>query len=89
MSGALAERVFADKMAAVGFEGIEVLARQPFGLSEAALYPLFTPELIELMAALLPPEHQDEVAVAVTVSARKPPGASPRRATTETPVPSS
>ncbi|HWI02920.1 MAG TPA: hypothetical protein VNT52_03715 [Acidimicrobiales bacterium] len=77
MSGALAERVFVDKMAAVGFERIEVLERRPFGLSDAALYPLFTPELIELMATLVPPEHQDEVAVAVTVAARKPPGATP------------
>ncbi len=73
MSGALAERVFVEKMAAVGFERIEVLERRPFGLSDAALYPLFTPDLIDLMGKLLSPEHQAEVAVAITVSAYKPP----------------
>ena len=72
MSGALAERVFADKMTNVGFDGIEVLERRPFSLADAALYPLFTPDLIELMHNVLPPDKQSAVAVAVTMSARKP-----------------
>ncbi len=72
MSGALAERVFVNKMAKVGFEGIEIVDRRPFGLADAALYPLFTPDLIDLMTTLLPPERQAEVAVAVTVTAHKP-----------------
>jgi arsenite methyltransferase len=72
VSGALAERVFADKLTKVGFTGVEVLDRQPFGLADAALYPLFTPELIELMRDLLAPAQHAEVAVAVTVSASKP-----------------
>ncbi len=78
MAGALAERVFVDKMAKVGFDGIEVLERRAFGLADAALYPLFTPELIDLMNGLLPPGIQPEVAVAVTVSAHKPPTATTR-----------
>ena len=72
MSGALAERVFAHKIEKAGFTGAEVLERHPFGLEDAARYPLFTPELIDLMRRLLPEPQQAEVAVAVTVAARKP-----------------
>lgn len=71
MSGALAERVFAHKLSKVGFSGVRVLERQPFGLADAARYPLFTPELIELMRRLLPVEQHHEVAVAVTFRASK------------------
>ena len=72
MSGALAERVFADKMTGVGFSQVEVLERRPFNIEDAARYPLFTPDLVALMQRLLAPHQQAEVAVAVTVSARKP-----------------
>ncbi len=72
MSGALAERVFADKMTNVGFADVKVVERHPFGLADAARYPLFTPELIELMRRLLPNRQHAEVAVAVTMTAHKP-----------------
>ncbi|MDP8931555.1 MAG: hypothetical protein M3O70_24045 [Actinomycetota bacterium] len=72
MAGALAERVFVHKMTQVGFSGVEVLDRRPFGLSDAALYPLFAPELIQLTKDLLPAAQQAEVATAVTVSTHKP-----------------
>ena len=72
MSGALAERVFVHKMEQVGFTDVAVVDRQPFGLSDAALYPLFTPELIDLMRTLLPPDRQREVATAIIVQAQKP-----------------
>lgn len=72
MAGALAERVFADKITGVGFAEIAVLERRPFGLADAAQYPLFTPDLIEAMRDLLTPEQQAEVAMAVTVTAHKP-----------------
>ena len=75
MSGALAERVFASKITRVGFSGVEVCERRPFGLADAAQYPLFTSELIELMRRLLPAAGHGEVAVAVTVAATKPGGA--------------
>jgi arsenite methyltransferase len=71
VAGALAERVFVDKMVAVGFCDVEVLDRQRFGLADAARYPLFTDELIALMGDLLTAEQQTEVAVAITVAARK------------------
>lgn len=72
MAGALAERVFADKITSVGFAGITVLERRPFGLADASQYPLFTPDLIEAMKGLLTAQQQAEVAVAVTVVAHKP-----------------
>lgn len=72
MSGALAERVFARKMTNVGFADIEVAERRPFSLTDVARYPLFTPDLIELMQRLLPPAQQDQVAVAVTLTAIRP-----------------
>lgn len=72
MAGALTERVFVDKMHSVGLAGVEVCQRQAFGLYDAAAYPLFTPDLIELMTDLLSPEQQAEVAMAITVTAQKP-----------------
>lgn len=72
MAGALSERVFVDKMTGVGFIAAEVRERRSFGLQDAAHYPLFTPDLIALMRDMLSPVQQAQVALAVTVSARKP-----------------
>lgn len=72
MAGALAERVFVEKVASVGFVDVDVRERRPFGLQDAADYPLFTPDLIDLMRRLIPPERQAQVATAITVTARKP-----------------
>ena len=47
------------------------------GIDDLGSYPLFTPELIDLMRELLPPEQHDEVATAVTLTAYRP-GASSR-----------
>lgn len=69
----MAERVFAHKMAGVGFGDVTVLERHPFSLDDVARYPLFTPDLIALMRRLLPPERHAEVVIAVTVSARRAP----------------
>lgn len=43
-----------------------------FGIDEAARYPLFTPEVIQLMERTIPPDHHDHVATGVIVKARKP-----------------
>lgn len=72
MSGALAERVFVKKLENVGFTDIVITERHPFRLSDAARYPLFTPDLIELMEELLPAERHDNVATGVTIRAVKP-----------------
>ncbi len=72
MSGALAERVFAKKVRKAGFTDQAVVARRPFSVDEAERYPMFTPDLIELMRELLPPETHDDLATVVTLVARRP-----------------
>ena len=68
----MAERVFARKLEKAGFEGVWIGERIPYGIDQAALYPLFTPEIIELMRRLIPAERQGNVAVSVIAKARKP-----------------
>lgn len=72
MAGALAERVFAEKLERAGFENVWVGAHRPTSIDEASQYPLFTDEVVRLMRANLPPERHDDVATAVIVTARKP-----------------
>lgn len=72
MSGALAERVFAHKMTKIGFTEVTVHERRRFGIDDAARYPLFTEELIELMRELLPPARHSEVATSITLTAHRP-----------------
>jgi hypothetical protein len=71
VSGALAERAFAAKIQKMGFEDVWIGERIPYGVEEAALYPLFTPALIALMRELIPPDRQATVAVSVIAKARK------------------
>jgi hypothetical protein len=71
VSGALAERVFVEKAIDVGFDAVEVVERRQFGVEDAALYPLFTPDLIALMRQLLSARQRAEVAVAITLTASK------------------
>lgn len=72
MAGALAERVFAEKLHAAGFTDVWMGGHRPSSIDEAADYPLFTDEVIELMRRTIPPEHHDHVATGVIVKARKP-----------------
>ena len=72
ISGALAERVLLRKLHNVGFEEIWIGRRTPFGIAEAALYPLFTQETIEQLRYLLPAERHSDVATTAVVKARKP-----------------
>jgi hypothetical protein len=55
----------------VGFDNVQVLNRSAFGLDHTAQYPLFTPDLIDLIHKLIPAERQERVAVSVTVTPRK------------------
>jgi arsenite methyltransferase len=71
VSGALAERAFAAKIEKMGFRDVWIGERIPYGVEQAALYPLFTPALIELMRELIPPDRQATVAVSVIAKARK------------------
>ncbi|MCZ7589207.1 MAG: hypothetical protein M5U27_10225 [Gaiella sp.] len=75
MAGALTERDFVAKLERAGFEEIEVHERRPMSVDDAALYPLFTDDLLELMRTLIPAERQGELAVAVVVTAAIPAGA--------------
>lgn len=68
----MAERVFAKKLKNVGFTDIWVGAYTPFGIDDAALYPLFTEEVIALMRRTIHPSQHDHVATGVIVKARKP-----------------
>ena len=68
----MAERVFAGKLERAGFADIWVGGHRPFGIDEAALYPLFTPAVIEVMRQTIPAGHHDHVATGVIVKARKP-----------------
>ncbi len=72
MAGALAERVFAEKLGKAGFVEMWVGGHRPQSIDEASQYPLFTDEVIELMRAALPSEQHDHVATSVIVKARKP-----------------
>ncbi len=74
MSGALAERDFVRKLQKAGFEEIEVVARDPWGIEECALYPLFDEDLIGLMTRVIPEEDQQHVGDSVVIRASLPAG---------------
>ena len=74
MSGDLAERVFAEKLERAGFANVLVGGHQPFGIEDAALMPLFSPEVIEVMRRTISGDDQDRVATAVIIKASKPTG---------------
>jgi hypothetical protein len=71
VSGALAERVFAEKLGRAGFVDVWVGGHRAFGIEDARRFPLFTPGVIELMRRTIPPEHHDHVATGVIVKARR------------------
>jgi arsenite methyltransferase len=71
VSGALTERDFVRKLERAGFRDIEVIERTPMSVSDCALYPLITDDLLELMRTLIPPERQERVATAIVLTARR------------------
>ena len=70
MAGALTERDFVTKLELAGFTDIESVERTPLGVDDCALYPLFTPDVLDLMRTLIPTERQQTIGVAVVVRAR-------------------
>jgi len=68
----MAERVFARKVEKVGFTDVWIGEKQPFGVEQAAIFPLFTEEVVELMRTLIPADRRDSVAISVIAKARKP-----------------
>jgi arsenite methyltransferase len=71
VAGAMAERDFAEKLEKAGFTDVVIDNRVPFGIDDIALYPLFTPDLLALMRALIPRERQAAVAISVIARAGK------------------
>ena len=69
MSGALAERDFVEKLERAGFVGIEIPHREPWGVEDCAMYPLFTPELIDLMRRLIPERDQADIGASIVIKA--------------------
>jgi hypothetical protein len=67
----MAERVFAAKLERVGFTDVWVGGHRPYGIDEASLYPLFTPEVIAVMRRTIPPDRQGHVATGVIIKARR------------------
>jgi SAM-dependent methyltransferase len=74
ISGALSEEVFTKKLANVGFVDVDMSDHVSYGIDDVALYPLFTPETLERMRELIPPDRHDDVCVGVIVRAAKPGG---------------
>ncbi len=72
MAGALAERVFAEKLEKAGFGSVTVGERLPFGIDDVASYPLFTPALIDVMRRTIPADRQGRVATSVIARAHTP-----------------
>jgi arsenite methyltransferase len=68
----MAERVFAGKLERAGFADVWVGGHRPFGIDQAALDPLVTPEVIQVMRETIPADRQDHVATGVIVKARRP-----------------
>ena len=71
MAGALTERDFVEKLERARFSEIEGHHREPVSVADLELYPLFTPEVIELMRTLIATDLQDAVATSVVITARR------------------
>jgi arsenite methyltransferase len=70
VAGALTERDFVAKLERAGFSDIEIVERSPMSVDDCSLYPLFTPDVLDLMRTLIPPEQQQAIGTAVVLRAR-------------------
>jgi arsenite methyltransferase len=68
--GAMAERTLLRALGRVGLAEVRVRERHPLSVDDCARFPLFTPELLTIMRALIPPGRP--VGVCVTVTSRLP-----------------
>jgi arsenite methyltransferase len=66
----MAERDFVQKLKRVGFGDISIPERNPFGLEDAEMSPLFTEDLVALIRRLMSPEKQRQIGTAIVLSAR-------------------
>jgi arsenite methyltransferase len=70
VAGALTERDFVAKLERAGFTSIKILERSAMGVEDCSRYPLFTPDVLDLMRTLIPPEQQQTIGTAIVVRAR-------------------
>lgn len=71
IAGAVSERVLRTKLARAGFVDVEIDGHMPLGIDDVAVYPLFTPEVLDLMRRLIPVEEQHRIAEAVLLQAAR------------------
>jgi len=64
--------VLTKKFVNVGFEEIALGERRPFGFDDLRRYPLFSPEFLDILRRVMPPQRHDELVYGVVVTARKP-----------------
>jgi arsenite methyltransferase len=69
VAGALTERDFVTKLERARFTDIQIVERTPMGVDDCALYPLFTPDVLDLMRTLIPPQRQQTIGTAIVVRA--------------------
>jgi arsenite methyltransferase len=72
LSGALSEIALYKGVRRAGFREVSIEPLAPFGIAEAALYPIFSDELLALLRERVPAERHDRIAMSVLVLARKP-----------------
>lgn len=68
----MAERVFAKWLRKAGFQEIAVADQRWLGIDDLERYPLFTPDLLDLMRRAIAPERHNALARSMTFTARKP-----------------
>jgi hypothetical protein len=61
--------VLGRKVVNVGFEGVVVHDRRPFGLAALARYPIFPPEFLDFVRRVVPPDRHDTLVYAVDMTA--------------------
>lgn len=71
LAGAVSERVLRKKLVRAGLGDVDVSDHRPFSLDDVARYPLFTPDILDMMAQLLPRVAQQQVALGVIVRGRR------------------
>lgn len=71
IAGAISTDLLERKLHRAGFTGTAIEDPRPFSLDDVGLYPLFPPEVLDLLQRVLPPERQREIAVAHLVRAAR------------------
>ena len=72
LSGALSEIALYKGLRRAGFRDVAIEPLEPFGITECALYPLFTDSVLALLRSRVPVERHDRIASNVLVRASKP-----------------